>query len=460
MEILDKTGVSIMWSAINDKYALKTSIPTKTSELINDSSFLDSAITTGTGNVLTDLTVVNNQLQFTKGTVDTSSAESASKLTTARTIWGQSFDGTADVSGDITLDGSIISSDTRLVDLGLASGTLWMDRNVGASSPEGAGLYFAWGETTGYTADEVGETKQFSWSDYKFGTSGSLTKYNSTDGLTTLETADDAVLQNIHKCSMPTKVQIEELLDQTTYEYTTQNGVKGILLTSTLNGNSIFIPLAGVADHGSVLYGGSTGYLWFNSLKEDDVNQAYYLKLGYSEPIFDSINRCRGFSVRGVATQEETTSTITLPFSSGTLALQSEVEALKENVAESYQPKGNYLTEHQTLKTVNGESLVGSGDITIDLSLYIVVSSLPTSDINSDKIYLVDNNSGASQNTYTEYIYTGDTTATYDSTKWEKLGEYRAEIDLSGYLKTVTAESTYAKKQTYQHLLLLLQLIQ
>lgn len=449
MEILDKTGVSIMWSAIKDKYALKTSIPTKTSELINDSSFLDSAVTTGTGNVLTDLTVVNNQLQFTKGTVDTSSAESASKLTTARTIWGQSFDGTADVSGDITLDGSIISSDTLLVDLGLSSGTLWMNRNVGASSPEDAGLYFAWGETQGYTADKVGLTKQFQWSDYKFGTATNLTKYNSTDGLTTLEATDDSVLQNIYKCSMPTKTQIQELLDNTTQEYTRFNDVYGITFTSMVNGASIFIPMAGAADHGSVSNVNSVGYLWSSSLKEDNTNQAWVLQLSKNSFDFDYANRYRGYSVRGVATLEETINIIDLPSASGTLALTNDVEAVKNYIPTKVSQLTNdagYLTEHQALKTINGESLVGTGDITIDLSLYIVVSSLPTSDINSNKIYLVDNSSGDSQNTYTEYIYTGDTTATYDSTKWEKLGEYRAEIDLSEYLKATTAESTYAKK--------------
>ena len=56
----------------------------------------------------------------------------------------------------------------ELIDLGLPSGTLWMDRNIGASSPEDAGLYFAWGETQGYTADEVGRTRKFIWKDYKF----------------------------------------------------------------------------------------------------------------------------------------------------------------------------------------------------------------------------------------------------------------------------------------------------
>ena len=49
----------------------------------------------------------------------------------------------------------------EFVDLGLPSGLLWATCNVGASSPEQAGLYFAWGETTGYAAEQItrGERK-------------------------------------------------------------------------------------------------------------------------------------------------------------------------------------------------------------------------------------------------------------------------------------------------------------
>ena len=186
----------------------------------------------------------------------------------------------------------------KMVDLGLTSGTLWMDRNVGASSPEDAGLYFAWGETTGYTADEVGKTKQFSWDDYKFG--DSLTKYNGTDGLTTLETTDDAVLQNVHKYTMPTKEQIQELINETTSTWTTQNGVNGRLFTSKTNGNSIFVPAAGRVNYGSMYVVGSGGYLWSSSLYGDDAEYAWCL-------LFDSVgaylyngSRCNGRSVRGV----------------------------------------------------------------------------------------------------------------------------------------------------------------
>ena len=63
------------------------------------------------------------------------------------------------------------------VDLGLPSGTLWATMNVGASKPSDAGLYFQWGDTQGYTADQVGTgdgKKKFSsdWSDYKWNPSG------------------------------------------------------------------------------------------------------------------------------------------------------------------------------------------------------------------------------------------------------------------------------------------------
>ena len=200
---------------------------------------------------------------------------------------------------------------SELIDLGLPSGTLWMDRNVGASSPEDAGLYFAWGETTGYTADEVGKTKQFSWDDYKYanGAYNKLTKYCNessygndgyTDGLTTLETTDDAVLQNVHKYSMPTKEQLQELIDGTTSTWTSQNGVNGRLFTSKTNGNSIFVPAAGYGYNGSMYNVGSYGGLWSSSLGGYNSNSAWHLYF-YSDGVdLDYGSRCYGRSVRGV----------------------------------------------------------------------------------------------------------------------------------------------------------------
>lgn len=63
----------------------------------------------------------------------------------------------------------------------------------------------------------------------------------------------------------------------------------------------------------------------------------------------------------------------------------------------------------------------------LDTQIAVIVQSLPTSDIKTNKIYLVPNSSGKGDNIYDEYIYVNN--------KWEKLGEYKAEVDLSNYAK-------------------------
>ena len=198
----------------------------------------------------------------------------------------------------------------NLVDLGLSSGTLWADRNIGASSPEDYGLYFAWGETQGYSG--ITDDKQFSWTDYKYanGAANKLTKYCNkssygndgfTDNLTTLETTDDSALQNAHKFVMPTKEQLQELIDGTDYTWTTQNGVNGGLFTSKTNGNSIFVPAAGGCYGGSQGNVGESGYLWSSSLYESYPYSAWGLDF-YSDEVrlYYYGNRYCGLSVRGV----------------------------------------------------------------------------------------------------------------------------------------------------------------
>lgn len=73
----------------------------------------------------------------------------------------------------------------------------------------------------------------------------------------------------------------------------------------------------------------------------------------------------------------------------------------------------------------------------IDTTLFQIVSALPTSGINKNRIYLVAsaNRDPNGKNIYAEYIYTGDTSATYDATKWEKISEYTPTVDLSPYMK-------------------------
>lgn len=88
-------------------------------------------------------------------------------------------------------------------------------------------------------------------------------------------------------------------------------------------------------------------------------------------------------------------------------------------------------------KTINGETITGEGDITIDLTLYKVVTALPTEGIDDKKIYLVKNAAGKDNDVYTEYVY-----VTADK-KWEKLGEYKSTVDLTPYaLKSDLAAHT------------------
>lgn len=77
----------------------------------------------------------------------------------------------------------------------------------------------------------------------------------------------------------------------------------------------------------------------------------------------------------------------------------------------------------------------------LDTTVAEVVTALPTTNIKKH-IYLIKDASGVSQNQYEEYIYTGDTSATYDASKWEKLGDFRATVDLADYAKKNKAVSS------------------
>lgn len=192
------------------------------------------------------------------------------------------------------------------VDLGLPSGTMWATMNVGASSETDYGLYFAWGETQGY-ADA--STKKFRWSDYKYGTSSNLTKYNSTDSLTNLEFEDDAAAVNMGgEWHMPTKDQCEELFN-TTYVTNTWvenyngSGVNGHLFTSVSNGNTLFIPAAGFYQEGEMHYGygiGEVGTVWASSIGDYVYNACCFGFNNNEAAIIDIEGRCIGRSVRGV----------------------------------------------------------------------------------------------------------------------------------------------------------------
>lgn len=139
------------------------------------------------------------------------------------------------------------------VDLGLPSGTLWAEYNIGASSPEEYGDYFSYGETT--------PKEWYSEATYTFD------KTLSEGENLALE--DDAAYVNWgEEWRMPTKDEYQELIDNCSYIETKYNNVKGYLFTGP-NGNTIFLPHAGMyyADNQKWLIGSAAQYLSSTSYK-------------------------------------------------------------------------------------------------------------------------------------------------------------------------------------------------
>ena len=189
------------------------------------------------------------------------------------------------------------------VDLGLPSGTLWATKNVGARKPSDYGLYFQWGDTSGYTADQIGKGKQFNWDNYKWsknGSSSNFSKYTVTGA--TLDLEDDAANANMGgDWHMPTPEQCQELIDNTTSEWTTQDGVNGRLFTSTKDiSKSIFVPAAGYASNGSLYSVGNEADVWSSALHTYYVVNGRYLNFNSGSVNLNYGSRCCGFSVRGV----------------------------------------------------------------------------------------------------------------------------------------------------------------
>lgn len=171
------------------------------------------------------------------------------------------------------------------MDLDLPSGTLWATCNVGASKPSDYGKYFQWGDTNGYTTDQVGKNegkKKFGIDDYKFSINGSSTNFSKyTKKGDTLKLEDDAAYVNLGgDWHMPTPHQIRELIGNTTSKWTEQNNVKGRLFTSKNEpSKSIFIPAAGYAWYGLVLVKGGEVCAWSSTLDSFGVNFGKYLML-------------------------------------------------------------------------------------------------------------------------------------------------------------------------------------
>lgn len=193
------------------------------------------------------------------------------------------------------------------VDLGLTSGTLWATTNVGADNPQDIGLFFAWGDTEGHGAEDG---YLFNWENYKWGEVSDyftyFTKYCSdsssgkdgfTDGKSELDLEDDAAYVNWGSdWRMPSKLQLDELLNECTWTLTTMGDVPGYNVEGP-NGNSIFLPTTGWRLDDMLLDGGA---YWSRTGNPDDVGGAFYL--GWDEwGFYEFGGRCDGQCIRPVA---------------------------------------------------------------------------------------------------------------------------------------------------------------
>ena len=210
--------------------------------------------------------------------------------------WGDEITG--------TLDGH------DYVDLGLPSGTLWATCNVGASSPEDYGDYFAWGETEGFNSGKT----NYSWSTYKWcqGSETTLTKYcthssyGTVDNITELQPSDDAATANWgSNWQMPSYEQCSELINSnyTTIETMAVNDINGRKITSKINGNSIFFPMVGIHYETELRNAGSEGSFMSRSRYKSNSSFGYFLYFYRSN--FDTYygSRCHGQAVRPVVKQ-------------------------------------------------------------------------------------------------------------------------------------------------------------
>ena len=195
------------------------------------------------------------------------------------------------------------------------AGIKWATCNVGADNPDDEGLYFAWGETTGYTSEQVGTDKNFSWEDYELteddGTT--MTKYNSTDEKTILELTDDVASINMGgSWRMPTAEELQALSAAVNTQWTNNyndTGVSGLICTDKTDSSKVlFFPAAGGCSYGSVFNVGSNGYYWSGSLYADFGElYAYYMYFNSDDVSWvNGDGRYYGFSVRGVLGTVET----------------------------------------------------------------------------------------------------------------------------------------------------------
>lgn len=189
------------------------------------------------------------------------------------------------------------------VDLGLSSGILWATCNIGASSPSEIGEYFAWGEK---------ETKDaYGWETYELchGSYNSIFKYTEDDRKSILEPQDDVANSELGgEWRIPTKEDMEELVEECEWKWSNQNGRLGWKVIGP-NNNYIFLPASGAASSYKIAGVGELGRYW-TSTRGEDIYSAYNLRFKDGRETIGVVDDTRfyGRSVRAVCGKRKSTS--------------------------------------------------------------------------------------------------------------------------------------------------------
>lgn len=201
----------------------------------------------------------------------------------------------------------------QFVDLDLPSGTLWMDRNIGAKKETDYGLYFQFGDTVGYSADDM--KTRATWKNCP-GNNGnesaneeSLTAWDEkhlTNRALNLD-VDATYMCTKGVATLPISAQCEELFSALDYEFVTNfngSGINGLKCMSKKDHSKyIFLPASGTISSGGVWDRGAYGCFWRKYRYKDDILKGDAMTFRLSDnQIYPSLHyRYEGLCIRGVS---------------------------------------------------------------------------------------------------------------------------------------------------------------
>ena len=230
------------------------------------------------------------------------------------TIYASISEGTNYLSASTSYTLTVKAVPSGYVNMGLPSGLLWAEKNIGASSAYSYECsFFSWGNTDGHTP-----TSTSSFSPYDWGTSNSTEPYASSAGAAltgNIPLSQDAARQNLGgSARMPTSAEFKELFNNIKYinadgtevssssanKIVRVNGILGLYLESKINGNRLFFACSGRGNGTSWEGRGPYGTYWTSTL----YSSAYGCRMSFnSEGVYyqnNYYNRFYGFAVRAV----------------------------------------------------------------------------------------------------------------------------------------------------------------